>query len=329
MSNEVLLKAQKAKLDEFYTYLEDFEKELKYYQEAFKDKIVLCNCNDVDYGSFFQYFESNFNKLGLKKLIATNYETIGSSYKVEIYRKLNGDIDKRRIGLKENGDFRTPECIEVLKEADIVCTNPPFSLFREYVSLLVKNDKKFIILGNVNAITYKEIFPLIKENKVWLGVSIHSGDREFEIPKKYISMLKKCRTDEEGRAFTRIKGVRWFTNLDHKKQHEELILYKYYTPEEYQKYDNYDAINVDKVAEIPCDYDGIMGVPITFIDKYNTEQFEILGITDRQNTSGLRIKKYTAQDDKRFNDLNARGTIKTCSMYKSTYARILIRRRFL
>lgn len=178
--------------------------------------------------------------------------------------------------LHGDGDFRSAECIELLKQADIVVTNPPFSLFREYVAQLIAYNKKFLIIGNQNAITYKEIFPLIKGNKLWLGCSIHSGDREFGVPDDYPLMAANSRIDENGKKYIRVKGVRWFTNLDYKERHEELILYKRYNPEEYPKYDNYDAINVDKTADIPCDYDGVMGVPITFLDKYNPEQFEIV-----------------------------------------------------
>jgi hypothetical protein len=210
--------------------------------------------------------------------------------------------------LKGNGDFRSDECIELLKQADIVVTNPPFSLFREYVAQLVQYDKKFIIIGNVNSITYKEIFPLIKENRLWLGASIHSGDREFAVPDSYPLNAAGYRVDENGKKYIRVKGVRWFTNLDYPERHEELVLYKRYTPEEYPKYDNYDAINVDKTVEIPYDYDGIMGVPITFIDKYNPEQFEILG--DSRFHDGQDFS-----DD--INVLNG----------KTLYRRILIRRK--
>ncbi len=205
--------------------------------------------------------------------------------------------------LRGNGDFRSAECVELLKQADIVVTNPPFSLFREYVAQLVKYDKKFLIIGNVNSITYKEFFPLIKGNKVWMGFSIHSGDREFRVPDDYPLQAAGCRIDERGVKYIRVKGVRWFTNLDYKERHEELILWKHYTPEEYPKYDNYEAINVNRTEDIPVDYDGVMGVPITFLDKYCPEQFEI-------------IKFRTGDDDK---DLTING--------KSPYFRILIRRK--
>jgi len=188
--------------------------------------------------------------------------------------------------LKGNGDFRSEECIELLKQADIVCTNPPFSLFREYVAQLVEYDKKFLIIGSINAITYKEIFPLIKENKIWLGASIHNGDREFRVPDDYPLSAAGYRVDKEGNKYIRVKGVRWFTNLDYKERHEELTLYKKYTPEEYPKYDNYDAIEVSKTSDIPMDYDGVMGVPISFLDKYNPDQFEIVSWS-RHNDQGM------------------------------------------
>ena len=304
--------AMRNKKDEFYTQLSDIENELRHYKEHFRGKVVLCNCDDPYESNFFKYFALNFNALGLKKLIATCYD--GSpitgqelqlftfddegedkriAYKVEISEvtDVNGDgvvnladvqyllqNDKNVLTLlKGHGDFRSPECIELLKQADIVCTNPPFSLFREYLAQLVKYEKKFLIIGNMNAITYKEVFPLIKKNQLWMGPSITSGDRKFWVPDDYELRAAGCGIDETGRKFIRVKGVRWFTNLDHKKRHEELILYKVYSPEEYPKYDNYDAINVDKTQDIPCDYDGTMGVPITFLDKYNPNQFEIIG----------------------------------------------------
>jgi hypothetical protein len=194
----------------------------------------------------------------------------------------NNIPDAEEIGvlpLKGDGDFRSQECIELLKQADIVVTNPPFSLFREYVAQLIEYDKKFLIIGNVNAITYKEIFPLIKQNKIWFGASIHSGDRKFWVPDDYELNAAGCGVDETGRKFIRVKGVRWFTNLDYKERHENLILYKNYTPEEYPTYANYDAIEVNKTSDIPCDYEGKMGVPITFLDKYNPDQFEIIGFS--------------------------------------------------
>jgi len=308
-TNKNLKDAKKAKKDEFYTQLTDIEKELRHYKEHFKDKVVYCNCDDPRISNFFHYFSFNFEKLGLKKLIATCYKNqswdLFSDHKSEraIYLEYTGDKnannlpDPDEIGVKYlngDGDFRSQECIELLKQADIVVTNPPFSLFREYITQLIEYDKKFLIIGNVNAITYKEIFKLIKENKLWLGISIHSGDREFGVPDDYPLNAAGFRVDEKGKKFIRVKGVRWFTNLDYEERHEDLILYKNYNSEEYPKYDNYDAINVDKTTDIPCDYDGAMGVPITFLDKYNPEQFEILGITKSWDAS-LRVKMYQKQ----------------------------------
>ena len=280
-SNKDLHTANKGKNDEFYTQLSDIEKEMGNYKDHFKDKIVFCNCDDPEESHFWKYFSENFEHLWLKKLICTHYETEKSSYKLEISRDIDGDwkINKKdgeKIPLKQNGDFRSPECIEILREADIVVTNPPFSLFREYVSQLFEYDKKFIIVGNQNAITYKDFFKFIKENAVWLGHSIHSGDREFRVPEHYPLNAIWSRIDKDWNKYIRIKGIRWFTNLDYKERHEDLVLYKKYVPEEYPKYDNYDAINVDKTKNIPMDYTGDIGVPITFLDKYNPEQFEII-----------------------------------------------------
>ncbi len=295
MANKQLTGAKKAKKDEFYTQLADIETELKHYREHFKGKTVLCNCDDPRMSNFFYYFVLNFHFLGLKKLITTCYknqnpdlcsENISEQAVYLVYEgedigiPPNPTIAGLVRSLEGDGDFRSKECIAFLEEADIVVTNPPFSLFREYVAQLIKYDKKFIIIGNINAVTYKEIFPLIQRDQVWLGPSIHSGDREFEIPSSYPLEAAGSRTDNEGRRYIRVKGVRWFTNLDFPQRHEELTLYKRYSPEEYPRYDNYDAINVDKVADIPCDYDGVMGVPITYLDKHNPDQFEILGITE-------------------------------------------------
>ena len=295
MANKQLTGAKKAKKDEFYTQLADIEVELKHYREHFKGKTVLCNCNDPRMSNFFYYFVLNFHFLGLKKLITTCYknqnpdlcsENISEQAVYLVYEgedigiPPNPTIAGLVRPLEGDGDFRSKECIAFLEEADIVVTNPPFSLFREYVAQLIKYDKKFIIIGNINAVTYKEIFPLIQRDQVWLGPSIHSGDREFEIPSSYPLEAAGSRTDNEGRRYIRVKGVRWFTNLDFPQRHEVLTLYKKYSPEEYPHYDNYNAINVDKVADIPCNYDGVMGVPITYLDKHNPDQFEILGITE-------------------------------------------------
>lgn len=310
--NTNLHAANRAKKDEFYTQEDDISNELKHYKAHFAGRTVFCNCDDPFESNFFRFFALNFNAYGLKRLIATCYDgspvagtqlsafdspdrlRTGIPHKIVITEVTdnNGDgaINLADVEwlikndnnvltrLNGNGDFRSPECVELLREADIVVTNPPFSLFREYVAQLVEFDKKFLIIGNMNAVTYKEIFPLIKGNRMWMGASIHSGDREFQVPDSYPLNAAGSRVDSDGRKFIRVKGVRWFTNLDYPQRHDDLILYKTYSPQEYPKYDNYDAINVDKTADIPCDYDGVMGVPITFLDKYNPEQFEILGI---------------------------------------------------
>ena len=279
--------------DEFYTQLVDIENELRHYREHFRGKIVYCNCDDPRVSNFFHYFSYNFQHQGLKKLITTCYRNqqrdLFSQHDSEkaIMLEYDGFRDGERVPraedigithLRGDGDFRSRECIELLKQADIIVTNPPFSLFREYVAQLVKYEKKFLIIGHQNAITYKEIFPLIKENKLWYGPSISSGDREFGVPDHYPLTAASHRIDAGGRKYVRVKGVRWFTNLEHQKRNEELILYKYYSPEEYPTYDNYDAINVNKTKDIPVDYGGVMGVPVTFLDKFNPSQFEILGL---------------------------------------------------
>lgn len=277
--------AKKGKNDEFYTQLSDIENELKHYKKHFKNQVVFCNCDDPEWSNFWKYFEMNFIHLGLKKLIATHYQTEGSSYKLELTSQLDKDgclvLDRKKAELTENGDFRTQECIGILKEADIVVTNPPFSLFREYVPQLIENDKKFIIIGNQNAITFKEIFPLIKSNRLWLGV--HSNATlEFKVPEHYELTGSNCRTGEDGQKYVSVSGIQWFTNLDNQKRHEELILFRTYNEQDYPKYDNYNAIEVSKVSDIPVDYDGVMGVPITFLSKHNVNQFEILGATESE-----------------------------------------------
>ena len=278
--NKNLQAANKAKKDEFYTQLCDIENELRHYREHFRDKTVLCNCDDPRVSNFFHYFAYNFEQLGLKRLITTCYKNQNADLfsrndqEQAIWLEYLGDRNGNRVPdaeeigirpLKGDGDFRSPECIELLKQADIVVTNPPFSLFREYVAQLVKYEKKFLIIGNQNAITYKEIFPLIVQNKMWLGYGFKGGAGHF------ISQYEDVATAGDHRAgMIRVSGVTWFTNLEIEKRHEELILYKKYTPEEYPKYDNYDAINVKETVCIPCDYEGTMGVPITFLNKYNT-----------------------------------------------------------
>ncbi len=283
--------AKDNKQDEFYTQLSDIEKELKYYKHHFKDKIVYCNCDDPRVSNFFHFFSYNFEKLGLKKLIATCYKSqevdlfSQNDNEQAIYLEYNGDKngnfvpDPNEIGikpLKGDGDFRSKESIDLLTQADIVVTNPPFSLFREYIAQLMEYDKKFVIVGSQNAVTYKEVSQYFKDNKIWVGYK--SGDMEFKVPDHYEERETRFRQDETGQKWRSLGNICWFTNLDISKRHEDLILYKTYNPEEYPTYDNYDAINVNKVAEIPMDYKGAMGVPITFLDKYNPDQFEILGI---------------------------------------------------
>ncbi len=339
-ANKTLQNAKLAQKDEFYTQLPDIEAEMRHYKEQFRDKVIFCNCDDPYESNFFKYFAMNFNFLGLKKLIATCYTgspvageqlslfdvkglekqetTAKQAHKIEITEvtdeNRDGAVDladveyllknkKNAISLlKGGGDFRSPECIELLKQADIVITNPPFSLFREYVAQLMEYEKKFIIIGNKNAITYKEFFNNIKDNLIWTGYRSFSGGMWFI-------------SDYTGRYEKTVDGVKlinvpaiWFTNLDHAKRHENITLYKKYTPAEYPHYDNYDAIEVSRVAEIPYDWDGAMGVPITFLDKYNPDQFEIVGL-DRY-ADGNRTPNKRMQLDG-----------------KELYARILIKRK--
>lgn len=290
-NNAALRKADANKNDEFYTQIEDIEKELSHYKDFFKGKTVLCNCDDPRISNFFKYFALKFQELGLKRLITTCYK----NQEVDLFSQndcekavwidyygnpddpTNTDFSTIQVKeLKGDGDFRSKECIELLKQADVVVTNPPFSLFREYIAQLIEYDKKFLVIGNVNALSYKEIFPFIKNNELWLGKSIHSGDREFGVPQNYPLKAASSRIDEKGNKYIRVKGVRWFTNIDYDERHENLVLYKTYSPQEFPKFDNYDAINVNRSSDIPFDYDGPMGVPITFLDKYNPDQFDII-----------------------------------------------------
>ncbi len=356
-----LKNAGKAKKDEFYTQLVDIEKELKHYKKQFRGKVVYCNCDDPFESNFFKYFAANFNALGLKKLITTSYNKSpiagrqlplfemqgmksikpkdAEAHRIEINEVPDidhvGSIsledvkqlikhDKNiAVPLHDNGDFRSNECIELLKQSDIVTTNPPFSLFREYLSQLVEYKKKFLIIGNVNSITYKECFKLIKDNKMWLGASIHSGDREFRVPDHYPLEAAGFRVDENGNKYIRVKGVRWFTNLDYEERHETLVLYKKYSPSEYPKYENYNAIEVSKTADIPLNYKGAMGVPITFLDKYNPEQFEILGLANDKR----EIDKAFIQGSEYYLDEQHKRFVGMVLNKKATYARILIRHR--
>ena len=278
--NNNLHSSRNAKADEFYTQIGFIENELKHYKDYFRDKVVFCNCDDPEWSNFWRYFHINFYHLGLKKLVSTHFEEDKQSYKMEVVAAENNDgqltmPEYIQTPLRQNGDFRSPECIEILKEADVIVTNPPFSLFREYVAQLMEYGKDFIIVGNQNAITYREILPLIMQDKVWLGYN--SGHFWFRVPDYYEEKKTDFKIDENGVKWRRMGNICWFTNIDIEKRHEEMVLYKHYTPEEYPKYDNYDAIEVSRTAEIPCDYYGIMGVPITFMDKYSPEQFEILG----------------------------------------------------
>lgn len=359
MANERFDNAKKNKNDEFYTRLEDIEKELNHYKEYFKGKTIFCNCDDPRISNFFKYFALNFNEFGLKKLISTCYKNqdvdlfTQNDCEKAVYIEYTGNpndptsTDFSTIEVKElkgDGDFRSQECIELLKQSDVVITNPPFSLFREYVAQLIKYDKKFIIVGHQNAISYKEIFSLIKENKLWLGYGFKGGAAHF-INTHYEDYAS---AGDHKEGMIRVSGVVWFTNIDIKKRHEELVMYKTYNPEEFPKYENYEAINVDKSTDIPMDYDGVIGVPITFLDKYSPDQFEIIGLgivgsceftNERRmeilDKNGVPTGKYT---------VNAKGTLyrkhlesdkkpaafKDCETgepYQSIYARILIKRK--
>ena len=382
MTNKNLSVAKKTKQDEFYTQMSDIENELKHYSKHFAGKTILCNCDDPYESNFFKYFASKFNDFGLKKLISTCYNgspisgnELGfeelnvsprTAYKVEIteMKDYNGDgridLDDVRLllsqdkkvvkTLKGNGDFSSTECVEFLKEADIVVTNPPFSIFRDYLELLMKYNKKFIIIGNKNAITYKQVFPLIKDNKMWIGATSMSKDLLFDAPEEDVEFVMRDR--KKGSAYRIVDGVLkrrsqsvWFTNLEIPKRHEALILYKNYSPEEYPRYDNYDAINVRKVDDIPCDYDGVMGVPISFLEKYCPEQFEILGITKTWYGGAIKIYSKQKQIDKQGKEtivtkLNDGATLlhksppqnKTYYIvnnkyYTQLYARILIKKK--
>jgi hypothetical protein len=359
--NQLLKRARRDKQDEFYTQLADISDELRHYKQQLRGKTVLCNCDDPYESNFFKYFALNFRSLGLKRLIVTScagspivgkhlplFEIEGlkpegrEPYAIEIndVPDANGDgaIDLADVeyllkndantatplsgdGTYGGGDFRSQACVEYLKQADVVVTNPPFSLFREYISQLVAHEKQFLIIANKNAVSYKDVFSLIKQNKVWTGVRSFSGGMWF-----VADYMGKYERVVEGVKQINVPAI-WLTNMDNPKRHVEIPLYKRYSPEEYPSYDNYDAIEVSKVVEIPSDYNGAMGVPITFLDKYNPNQFEILGITDRDNNSGLKTKEYTESAGPNWSDLNRRGSIKVGNAYKSTYARLLIRRK--
>ena len=373
-SNKNLHKASKAKKDEFYTQIADIDNELKHYKEQFKDKVVYCNCDDPYESNFFKYFASNFNALGLKKLIATSYTKspiVGQqilpldieglkpegkeSYAIEINEvpdvnndgainledvkfllKQNKNVSRPLKGDKEYtaGDFRSKECIDLLKQADIVVTNPPFSLFREYVAQLVKNDKKFLIIGNMNAITYRECFKVIKDDKMWIGNTMDGRNKWFQVPDSYpINENVANSKMENGKKYLFVKGCMWFTNLDTEKRHEELTLYKKYNSEEYPKYYNYDAINVGKVSEIPMDYDGMIGVPITFLNKYNPEQFEIIGLGISNSGIEIGVKPYKIEHKKYRKEIQKRGAVDgdlymiTNGIVDVPYARVIVKNK--
>lgn len=346
MPNNNLNAARKAKKDEFYTQLADIERELRHYWPHFRGKTVLCNCDDPYESNFFKYFALRFNQLGLKKLLCTCYNgspVVGNelllhfegmddepkkvAYKVEITEvsDLNGDgavdladvryllhNDNNAMSVLQTGDFRSSECIELLKEADIVVTNPPFSLFREYIGQLMAYEKRFLVVGHQNAITYKEVFPLIKGNKVWLGYGFRGGAAHFYSPYDDIATAGDHRED-----MIRVSGVTWFTNLEIPKRNEELDLVCRYSAEMYPRYDNYAAIEVGKTADIPCDYDGLMGVPVTFLDKYSPNQFEIVGCSD----NGLVSDEFKLPHFKKHNEPFVNG--------KKVYKRIFIRNKHL
>lgn len=316
------------KEDEFYTQLTDIEKELKYYKEHFKGKTILCNCDDPRVSNFFKYFALNFNNFGLKKIITTCYKntnadefTTNESNKAVYLEYSGSETDhiptNEELEIKELkgcGDFRSDECIELLKKADIVITNPPFSLFREYIAQLIQYDKKFVVLGSFNNITYKEMFPLFQSNKIWLGYK--NGDMSFRVPDYYKPRATRYWVDEEGNKWRSLGNICWFTNLDIKKRHDDLILTKKYNANDYQRYDKYNAINVNKVLDIPNDYYEAMGVPITFLCSYNPDQFEILNANDYRINDKVPIKQHGLIKDK---DSAINGT--------PVYARIMIKRK--
>ena len=375
MANASLTAAKNAKNDEFYTQYHDIEREINAYldfnPDTFRGKTVLLPCDDPEWSNFTLFFAQHFEVLGIKKLISTSYAAESKLYKTPYQPSLfeqsapqfdpaktsvrgkifvlDGDVDGDGIidfhdikwqYLEGDGDFRSREVTALRDEADIIVTNPPFSLFREFLAWIVAADKKCLMIGNTNAITYKEVFPLIKENRLWLGATGFATDMVFGVPEgTVVSEAYKKKAERMGYVgnYTRLGNSCWFTNLDHGRRHQPLILMteadnvRYSRHKEirgagYAHYDNYDAIEVPYVDAIPSDYDGAMGVPITFLDKYCPEQFEILGITDRQNTSNMRTKKYTEKDTPKYNDLNARSVIKVGDEYVAVYARILIRR---
>lgn len=362
-TTEGLSEARRNPSDEFYTQLDDISSELRHYRTQLRDKIVFCNCDDPYESNFFKYFALNFNSLGLKRLIATSYagsSVVGGQlplfdieglkpegkepYAIEINEvpdhdgKGTTDITDVSFLLRNDantarplksdtiyngGDFRSAECVELLMQADVVVTNPPFSLFREFIGQLIEHHKSFIVLGNVNAVTYADVFELFRNDQIWLGESIHSGDREFRVPDHYPLEAAGCRVDANGTKYIRVKGVRWFTNMDVPQRHLQIPLFKKYSPEAYPHYVNFDAIEVGKTADIPADFDGLMGVPITFLDRYSPDQFEILGSsrTLGRRMSEIAEKGTYQQGGPRFYLDNGDGT------FSRQYDRIVIRKK--
>jgi hypothetical protein len=383
MANENLGAAKKAKFDEFYTQYHDIEKEMNAYldydKDVFRDKTILLPCDDPEWSNFTKYFAQNFERLGLKKLISTSYAPDSKPKELNLQLTLfetqspkfdkakaraNGKIftltrdttgdkkinvdDLKWEYLKGDGDFRSAEVTALRDEADIIITNPPFSLFREFVAWISSANKGSVILGNMNAITYKEVFHLIKDNRLWLGASIHSGDREFEVPQASNTRSPSLRVDEVGKKFIRVDGIRWFTSIDHGRRHEPLVLMtrednikfnKKLKGAAYQGYDNYDAIEVPFTDAIPADYAGMMGVPISFLSKYNPDQFEILGMCENEDLYQLKTKRYTSAECKtaylvKFKkmgtyDLNASGVLFQDGQYEKVYQRILIKHKII
>lgn len=382
MANQNLTAAKKAKNDEFYTQYHDIEKEVNAYidfnPDVFREKTILLPCDDPEWSNFTKFFAQNFERFGLKKLISTSYAVESKPYKggyqVSMFeesaphydskkskthgkiftldRDFSGDgkVDVNDLQwsyLEGDGDFKSKEVKKLRDEADIIITNPPFSLFRDFLAWIVEANKDFLIIGNMNAITYKEVFPLIKENKLWFGPTISSGDREFEVPEDYPVTASGWRIDEQGKKFLRIKGVRWFTNLDHGRRHQPLRLMsmadnlrfnkRLLGNSEYEFYDNFDALEVPFTDSIPSDYDGVMGVPITFLDKYNPDQFEIVGMCENEDLYGLKSKVYSSTECKeayyaRFGkkgtyDLNATGVVVRDGLLEKVFKRVLIKHR--
>lgn len=363
--NKSLNAAAAAKQDEFYTQITDIEKELRHYRKHFAGKTILCNCDDPFESNFFKYFVLNFNRLGLAKLIATCYagspivytqmnlfgqpeevvqaEREKKPYKVEVTQVYDtsgdGGVDMLDVAelfrtgknalelLEGDGDFRSPECLALLDEADIVVTNPPFSLFREYVAVLMERQKKFIIIGSQNAIHYKEIFPLFMSNDIWLGYN--NGDMAFRVPDYFEPRQTRYWQDESGQKWRSLGNIAWFTNLDIKKRHEELILVKRYQPEEYPTYENFECIEVGKIADIPCDYAGMMGVPDTFLHRYNPEQFELIGLGNGYLGQSIGIRGIAKEHKAMMRGHSAAGDVYFLKdgKPKVPYSRIIVRNR--